>query len=95
MPTHSYPPIPAPTTTSIYQYTRIIGPQHLVVKFSRYLEFLSAMFVHRHFCVSQAMSDWLQSNFSVKAHVLYDRPAAAFKRSGSTGMYICYNEQRV
>jgi len=64
------------------------GTKHVVVKISKCLELVSAQFVHRHLCVSQAMSGWLQENFFVKAHVLYDRPEASFKRGGSTGMCV-------
>ncbi len=61
-----------------------LGAKHIVVKLSKVLEMIAAQFVHKHLCVSQAMSKWLSENFGVDALVMYDRPASSFRRGGST-----------
>ena len=61
-----------------------LGSKHILVFLSRFLEKLLAQFVTRHICVSKAMSEWLSTHFSIQATVLYDRPAASFKRAGSS-----------
>jgi beta-1,4-mannosyltransferase len=58
---------------------RRLGSWHPLVRAARWLERRDARRVDGHLCVSRGMAAFLESRFGVKgAHVLYDRPAAAF-----------------
>jgi beta-1,4-mannosyltransferase len=59
-------------------FAQRLGSDHLLVKLARYLEKVICRLAHKHICVSEAMKDWLAEHFSVKAVVLYDRPARIF-----------------
>ncbi len=58
---------------------RRLGRWHPAVRVARWFEQREARRVDAHLCVSRGMTAFLESRFGVKgAHVLYDRPAAAF-----------------
>jgi beta-1,4-mannosyltransferase len=59
-------------------FAQRLGSDHLLVKLARNLENVVCRLAHKHICVSEAMKDWLTEHFSVKAVVLYDRPAKIF-----------------
>ena len=58
-----------------------LGPNHVLVKLSRFLEYVSTSRAQYHLCVSDAMKQWLQREFSVHPVVLYDRPPDIFRRA--------------
>jgi beta-1,4-mannosyltransferase len=56
-----------------------LGRWHPAVRLARWVERRDARRVDGHLCVSRALAAFLESRFGVRdAHVLYDRPAAAF-----------------
>ena len=57
-----------------------LGDQHRAVRHCRRSERRWARRAHGHLAVSQALADWLQREWGVKATVLYDRPAAFFAK---------------
>ena len=58
-----------------------LGPSHVLVKLSRFLEYAFTSRAQYHLCVSDAMKQWLQREFSVHPVVLYDRPPDIFRRA--------------
>lgn len=62
-------------------YKDRLGERHILVQLSRFLERIAATAVDAHICVSKALSTWLQQNFKISAHVIYDRPASIFSNS--------------
>ncbi|KAJ6233465.1 chitobiosyldiphosphodolichol beta-mannosyltransferase [Anaeramoeba flamelloides] len=58
-----------------------LGKKHLVVKISRWLEWLGSRKAHAHFCVSKAMKKELKENWGIGATVLYDQPPIIFKET--------------
>jgi beta-1,4-mannosyltransferase len=57
-----------------------VGEHHRAVKAIARSERRWAKRANAHLTVSQALADWLQREYRVKATVVYDRPAAAFTR---------------
>lgn len=58
-----------------------LGPSHVLVKLSRFMEYVFTSQAQYHLCVSDAMKQWLQREFSVHPIVLYDRPPDIFRRT--------------
>ena len=59
-------------------FSQRLGSDHLLVKLAFRLEKVVCRLAHKHICVTEAMKDWLAEHFSIKAVVLYDRPARIF-----------------
>lgn len=60
-----------------------VGEHHRAVKALARSERRWATRASAHITVSQALADWLQREYGVKAAVVYDRPGAAFKRAST------------
>jgi beta-1,4-mannosyltransferase len=52
-----------------------------IARFSKLLERNLAKFCSVHFCVSNALGEWLLKEFNISAKVLYDRPSKRFDKS--------------
>jgi beta-1,4-mannosyltransferase len=58
-----------------------LGPKHVLVRLSKWLERRICQVAVAHVCVSQAMSVWLLENFVIKATVFYYTPANIYNRT--------------
>ena len=56
-----------------------LGRDHILVRFSKYIEDLIGRRVPLSFCVSKAMKKDLESRLDLSATVLYDRPPESFR----------------
>nr|KAF7429886.1 hypothetical protein H0235_006284 [Vespula pensylvanica] len=52
---------------------------HVIVKIAKFVEIYFGSKSHYNFCVTKAMKEYLQKQWEIEAHVLYDRPASYFK----------------
>ena len=66
----------------------------LASKVSKFLERRLSRMVHRHFCVSKTMKEWLQTAFNIDAIVLYDRPTRRFIGRGDDNGSSCGTPRR-
>lgn len=60
-----------------------LGPEHTVVRLAKTMEKSITRLADAHVCVSEAMKQWLHSNFGIRAVVVYDKPAEIFSRHGT------------
>lgn len=60
-----------------------LGPQHRLVRFSRWYEQRLARSAAAHLCVSRAMRERLRAEWGIDASLLYDEPAEQFTRTPS------------
>lgn len=58
-----------------------LGARHPLVRMTHWCEWMFGRKASSAFCVSQAMQDDLRSNWKIVATVLYDKPAASFRRT--------------
>ena len=59
-----------------------VGDAHPLARLSYVYERLCAKRAHAHLCVTNSMRLWLQSEWGVRARLLYDRPPPFFKPTG-------------
>ncbi|MEE6498462.1 hypothetical protein FKM82_003110 [Ascaphus truei] len=57
------------------------GPDHPIVRIAKWYEEIFGRLSDYNFCVTNAMKEDLQANWSIKAITLYDKPASVFKES--------------
>ncbi|CAI5676442.1 chitobiosyldiphosphodolichol beta-mannosyltransferase [Oreochromis niloticus] len=57
------------------------GPAHPVVRLAKWYEHFFGPLASHNLCVTNAMKDDLQKNWSIKATTLYDRPASVFRET--------------
>ncbi|KAL3906515.1 MAG: hypothetical protein SGPRY_010519, partial [Prymnesium sp.] len=63
---------------SVLQHS--LGSSHPLVRISKVYERLLGRALHGHLCVTRAMASFLERQWGVPAHVLYDRPPSFFRR---------------
>ncbi|XP_046820404.1 chitobiosyldiphosphodolichol beta-mannosyltransferase-like [Vespa crabro] len=56
-----------------------LGKDHVIVNIAKFIEMYFGIRAHYNFCVTKAMKGYLQQQWGIEAHVLYDRPASYFK----------------
>ncbi len=71
-----------------------LGERHRAVRALARSERRWARRAGAHLAVSQAMADWLQREYRVRATVVYDRPPQAFSRSAGCGCSRAVGEGR-
>ena len=62
-------------------FAESLGPNHMLVRLTRFMEYMFTARAQYHLCVSDAMKQWLQREFSLRPVVLYDRPPDIFCRA--------------